>query len=303
MNKKKVVGIIVGFIVIVGIGSYVISKNKALKGVKDKSQNIESSGNSYNEVNQLSTTVKILDKTNTDTFRIYKASRRELLERLDYYNEKFDDKNLKLIISDEKKIPTNLLRLAVMHPESIPFVARDNTKSINNNIDMTPYLDKGKVPLFTQFDKNWGYDKYGNSIIALNGCGPTSLTMVISYLTDDKNINPKIVADYSEKHGGYSEGRGSTSALMVSVAKHFGVIGKEINVFDVRSELESGHPVIVDVGYGEFTLTGHILVLTGVTSDGKILMNNPDSIRDSHKSFYLSEINSNAQAYYAYSKA
>ena len=301
MSKKKIVGIIVAIIVIIGIGTYVVSKSRVLnvnKGQKEESKSIDNI-----KVNQLSATVESLDKTNTDTFRIYRESRKELLDRLNYYNKKFDDSNLKLIISDESDIPTNLLRLAVMHPESIPFVAGYNTKSVNNNIDMKPYLEKGKVPLFTQFDKNWGYDKYGNSIIALNGCGPTSLAMVISYLTDDKNINPKIVADYSEKHGGYSDGRGSTSALMLSIAKHFGIIGKEINVFDVRSELESGHPVIVDVGYGKFTLTGHILVLTGVTSDGKILMNNPDSISDSHKSFYLSEIDNNAQAYYAYSKA
>ena len=301
MSKKKIVGIIVGIIVIIGIGTYVVSKSRILN--INKGQKVESKSKDNIKVNQLSATVESLDKTNTDTFRIYRASRKELLDRLNYYNKKFDDSNLKLIISDENKIPTNLLRLAVMHPESIPFVAGYNTKSVNNNIDMKPYLEKGKVPLFTQFDKNWGYDKYGNSIIALNGCGPTSLAMVISYLTDDKNINPKIVADYSEKNGGYSDGRGSTSALMTSVAKHFGLIGKEINVFEVRSELESGHPVIVDVGYGEFTLTGHILVLTRVTSDGKIIMNNPDSISDSHKSFYLSEIDNNAQAYYAYSKA
>ncbi len=57
----------------------------------------------------------------------------------------------------------------------------------------------GQVPLLLQWDKRWGYESYGDSIIGLAGCGPTCLSMVYVYFTHDLNGTPREIASYCEK--------------------------------------------------------------------------------------------------------
>ena len=65
---------------------------------------------------------------------------------------------------------------------------------------------------------------------------------------------------------------------MTAGAEHFGVQGQELGLSEngILSELESGHPVICSMRPGDFTTTGHFIVLTGV-EDGKIRVNDPNS--------------------------
>ena len=65
---------------------------------------------------------------------------------------------------------------------------------------------------------------------------------------------------------------------MTSGVEHFGIIGEELvltknNIF---RELESGHPIICSMRAGDFTTTGHFIVLIG-TEEGKIKINDPNS--------------------------
>ena len=46
--------------------------------------------------------------------------------------------------------------------------------------------------------------------------------------------------------------------------------------------LEAGHPVILALGEGDFTTTGHYIVLTGL-KDGQFTVNDPNSILNSQK--------------------
>ncbi len=38
----------------------------------------------------------------------------------------------------------------------------------------------GEIPLLLQWDERWGYSVYGDNMIAVNGCGPTAVAMVVS---------------------------------------------------------------------------------------------------------------------------
>ena len=58
-----------------------------------------------------------------------------------------------------------------------------------------------------------------------------------------------------------------------------------LNKSSILSTLESGNPIILTVGPGTFTSTGHFLVLTGLTDDGKIKINDPNSKLNSSKSW------------------
>jgi hypothetical protein len=50
------------------------------------------------------------------------------------------------------------------------------------------------VPLFLQWDKRWGYERYGSDYLAITGCGPTCLAMAGYYLTGDASFDPALVA-------------------------------------------------------------------------------------------------------------
>ena len=47
--------------------------------------------------------------------------------------------------------------------------------------------------------------------------------------------------------------------------------------------LEKKQPVICSMKPGDFTTTGHFIVLTGLTEDGKLMLNDPNSITRSNK--------------------
>lgn len=65
---------------------------------------------------------------------------------------------------------------------------------------------------------------------------------------------------------------------MTEGAQHFGVDGEEISLSEseIFSELESGSPIICSMRPGDFTTTGHFIVLTG-TDGEKIRVNDPNS--------------------------
>ena len=65
---------------------------------------------------------------------------------------------------------------------------------------------------------------------------------------------------------------------MTEGSEHFGIQGSEL-VLDqsiIFSELEKGHPIICSMCPGDFTTTGHFIVLAG-TKYGKIQVNDPNS--------------------------
>ena len=115
-------------------------------------------------------------------------------------------------------------------------------------------------------------------MIAVNGCGPTAIAMVAAGLTGDNTVTPYKVAQFSAGNGYYVGDSGTSWSLMTEGAQQFGIYGEEMGLSDdeVFSALENGHPIICSMRPGDFTTTGHFIVLTGV-EDGKIRVNDPNS--------------------------
>lgn len=202
---------------------------------------------------------------------------------------------IKTILANLNLYPESLVKLASYNKAALDFVYDYPFEAEyyqNKKIDIKSYYEKGKIPLFLQWDKQWGYDKYGDNYIAVNGCGPTALSMVIVGLTGNTNINPKVVADYSESKGEYVNGEGSKWTMMTDIPEHFGVEGKEIPLIKSKiiDELKEGNPIIAAMGPGVFTKTGHFIVLTGLTEDGQVVVNDPDSKVNSEKTWNLNLI-------------
>lgn len=185
------------------------------------------------------------------------------------------------MLNNVEEYPNELLELASSKDEAIDFVYNypkyesGKAKSISINSD----YKKGKIPLFIQWDERWGYEKYGSEFLAINGCGPTALSMIVVGLTGNKDMNPKAIADFSLENGYLVDGIGSSWELMSEGANQLGVESTPLplNRNIILNTLESGQPIIATMGPGTFTQTGHFLVLTGVDEDGKIIINDSDS--------------------------
>ena len=153
-------------------------------------------------------------------------------------------------------------------------------------LDLSAYERHGQIPVYYQWDVNWGYTFYGEDYFAVTGCGPTCLSMVAVGLTGDTAITPKKVADISVSIGAYVEGVGTSWDLMTKGAEVLGLKSVQNETWTATAlcnKLKEGNPIICSMGEGDFTTQGHFIVLVGVTEDGKILVNDPNSKNNTQK--------------------
>lgn len=97
---------------------------------------------------------------------------------------------------------------------------------------------------------------------------------------------------------GYSvDGSGSSWTLISEGCMHYGVKAKAVALDESRmkAELDEGHPIVVNVGPGDFTDTGHFMVITGYDDEG-FSINDPNSIEKSGKRWLFRNISSQIRA-------
>ncbi len=175
--------------------------------------------------------------------------------------------------------PDSLRELLEKNPETEEFVLYyPLKKDTTPKIDLSEYINSTEVPLFLQWDERWGYSEYGDTIMGLSGCGPTCLSMVCMYLLDDIQYSPRYIADFAQQHGYCVPGNGSSWTLISEGGILLGLDVIEIPLDENRiiRNLEVGNPIICVMGPGDFTTSGHFIVMTGY-EDGKIKVNDPNS--------------------------
>lgn len=138
------------------------------------------------------------------------------------------------------------------------------------------------IPLYYQYAAEWGTKAYGNGNIARNGCAPTCIAMVFSYLKG-RRVQPDDIVQYTGNRY-YVNGAGSSWDIYQACSQHWDVectyIGKSSE--QILNCLSEGKPVIMSMGPGIFTSGGHFIVLTGV-EDGMVTVNDPnDNDRKNH---------------------
>lgn len=194
---------------------------------------------------------------------------------------------------EEEGIPKSLLGLMEKNPEAKEFVLNyPEYKDLAPDRNLSVELDGEGIPLFLQWDERWGYESYGDDFLALNGCGPTCLSMVCCGLSGDDEWNPYEVAKMADEDGYYVDGAGSSWDLMESGAKKLGLTVHSV-IFDeahIRSELQEGRPIICAMWPGDFTTSGHFIILADETENGDIIVRDPNSIIRSEKTWRLSEL-------------
>ena len=127
--------------------------------------------------------------------------------------------------------------------------------------------------------------------VSTSGCGATSVSMIVAYLTGNTEQNPYLLfceaVDTNRYHGS-----GLSHGTLQWLADKYGVSSKWISnsAEAVLQALNEGKPVIAHMGEGIFTTRGHYIVLRGVTEDGKILVNDPNSRSNCGKAFPIETI-------------
>lgn len=157
--------------------------------------------------------------------------------------------------------------------------------------DMSAYENTEGVPLFLQWDPQWGYFDYDTSPLGLAGCGPTTLAMAAYYFTGDPNMNPLSLAQFAMDNGYRYPGNGTAWAFMYDGARQLGLQSQVLPLDEgtmVRA-LEDGALIICIMGPGNFTTGGHFILLTGY-EDGAFTVNDCNSITRSNRTWTYDEI-------------
>lgn len=188
--------------------------------------------------------------------------------------------------------PEEIIELLEKNPETKGFVLNYPLKKDEKcEIHLDEYENCDTVPLFLQWDERWGYTVYGDNVMGLTGCGPTCLSMVCVYLLNDMKFNPRYIADFSENNGYCVPGSGSSWSLISEGGEALGLDVSEISLDENRiiGHLEDGNPIICIMGPGDFTTTGHFIVMTEYI-DGKIKVNDPNSVIRSEQLWNFDDI-------------
>ena len=155
---------------------------------------------------------------------------------------------------------------------------RVNTKTPCVGVD-------GEFVFYYQGDYRESYG-YGTTI-ASSGCGPTSMAIVLTNLLHQK-ISPVEIANYSLSIGARIQGVGTSGGVLFpKAAQKYGINCEQVTLSNdsIISNLQSGKLMIVGMGCCTFTRGGHLMVLRGLDSDGKVLVADPNSRDKSSKSW------------------
>ncbi|MBE6923985.1 MAG: hypothetical protein E7466_01930 [Ruminococcaceae bacterium] len=192
--------------------------------------------------------------------------------------------------------PQKLIELLARKPETEEYVCRYPLEyGKDHPIDISGHAADEGVPLFIQWDKQWGYLDYTGNVFGLAGCGPTCMSMIMYHFTRDAKYTPAYMLKFAESNSSYAvKGYGTQWAFFKQGGKELGLDVKELTSEQIKSEskianvLDSGRIIVMNVSPGVFTTVGHYLLVVGY-EDGKFRVNDPNSEINSEKLWEFEE--------------
>jgi hypothetical protein len=112
-------------------------------------------------------------------------------------------------------------------------------------------------------------------------------------INKDGFLDPYEAAKYSVAKGYRVEGIGTAWGYFQALGKEIGLNVKQVapsQYSEVLSSLKTGNVVVASMRPGHFTTGGHFILLTGVTAEGKILVNDSNSITKSNMAWDFTKI-------------
>lgn len=213
------------------------------------------------------------------------------------------DERYQQVLDNQEAYPDSVLKLCAQNEETLNFVLDYPEKKDLPASNTVGEVTLGQVPLLLQWDRRWGYASYGNDgIVAVSGCGPTCISMVVCALTGRNDITPATVAAYSEANGFLTADRDTTWDLMTFGCETYGIVGIEIGLDEtvMADQLAAGHPIIASVGAGDFTVSGHFIVIAAYNGEA-FQVNDPNSIANSQVTWTFERLQYQIRNLWAYS--
>lgn len=230
-----------------------------------------------------------------------------------------NDARINELVQNQSQLPAGMLRLAAKN-EAFDFVYQ-YIKLRNADLDEIdsascrpgpsqlgkyglPDGHRLNIPYYLQWDKRWGYKRYAGSVIGTYGCGITCMAGVLSYLTNDPNIMPDDLAVLS--HSLRTDNSGTDISFIPSAAVNYGCLasGIPIDSGKWRESINRGNPIILNVGPGNFTATGHYITIIGYTDQENFIIYDPASPLNTSRLWSISTLKQqNALACWEISKA
>ena len=150
--------------------------------------------------------------------------------------------------------------------------------------DMLLSATCGKLIYFNQTDARWGKKNYGpQNEIATYGCGPTVLSMLVSSLGKE-TVPPDAMAKWCYENGFFSQNSGSYHSIIPQGSRAWGLNARSLSSLSyeaITAELKQGRLVVLLMGRGHFTKSGHFIILRDITADGNLLIADPKSTEHS----------------------
>lgn len=188
-------------------------------------------------------------------------------------------------MAKSENYPVELLELLEQNEETGDFVKNYSNREEyqGKEIDLSGDFEAGSVPLLMQWDKRWGYDFYGDSMIGLAGCGPTCMTMAYLYYTGDTTMNPRKMAEFAQ-NSGYHTQEGTSWDFWTGGAAELGLSGEMISLNEsaMKSVLDTGGLLVCSMSPGDFTTKGHFILIRGYDEHG-FFVNDPNRKGNSEK--------------------
>lgn len=146
---------------------------------------------------------------------------------------------------------------------------------------------------YLQTDPRWKNHNYSakgeKKTIGSSGCGPTAAAMVIATL-QDKNVTPVTTAQWSMAHAYKALNQGTYYTYFIPQMSVYGIACKRLNTSNLYGKssssahnealnaLKNGDWVIACMGKGNWTSSGHFILLYGY-ENGYVYINDPASTK------------------------
>ena len=130
------------------------------------------------------------------------------------------------------------------------------------------------------------------------------MAMVYAALTGATDKDPAAMAAFATERG-YAGPDGTAWLFMTEGAAALGLNATEVPADEqsIRQAIISGRPIICSMGPGDFTTTGHFIVITDIDQNSKLIVHDPNSAERSATSWEFDTILKQCRAMWSYSLA